>query len=116
MLILYLIFCFIRFKYLLENSEKYVLKKRSLAPEETNNLLLQISNDANFVLNDEKSIWKIFFNVLFGKEDFVCRSANIVQVLGSVTVSIFSVYIFIFCIFNSKCERILILLGSVLCR
>ncbi|XP_077286131.1 transmembrane protein 94-like protein l(2)k05819 isoform X3 [Arctopsyche grandis] len=74
-----------KFKYLLENSEKYVLKKRSLAPEETNNLLLQISNDANFVLNDEKTIWKIFFNVLIGKEDFVCRSANIVQVLGSVT-------------------------------
>lgn len=85
---------------MLENSEKYVLKKKSLVTEETNNLLLQISNDANFILNDEKTIWKIFFNILIGKEDFVCRSANIVQVLGSVTVSIL-----LFLVYNVKAKK-----------
>lgn len=75
-----------RFKLLSETRQKYVRAKACSISEDASDPLIQALSESNLKPEDLKSFWKTFYNILRGKEDMVCRTANIVHVLGSLSV------------------------------
>jgi hypothetical protein len=72
--------------YILINKQPRLLfgRFKYLLQEKTDNQ--SGSEDLKSSKSSLKAVWKIFIDILTGQENFVSRSANIVQVLGSVTV------------------------------
>ncbi|CAH0751038.1 unnamed protein product [Diatraea saccharalis] len=74
-----------RFKLLSETRQKYVRPKSCSISEEASDPLIQALSESNLKPDSLKSLGKTFFNILIGREDMVCRTANIVHVLGSLS-------------------------------
>nr|QFR37578.1 lethal [Phigalia pilosaria] len=74
-----------RFKLLSETRQKYVRAKSCSISEDASDPLIQALSESNLKPENLKSFWKTFFNILTGREDMVCRTANMVHVLGSLS-------------------------------
>lgn len=76
-----------RFKLLSETRTKYVRPKSHSISEDATDPLIQALSESNLKPESLKSLGRTFVKILLGKEDMVSRTANIVQVLGSLSVS-----------------------------
>ncbi|XP_049868752.1 transmembrane protein 94 isoform X2 [Pectinophora gossypiella] len=74
-----------RFKLLSETRQKYIRPKSCSISEDASDPLLQALSESNLKPDSLKTLAKTFFNILTGREDMVCRTANIVHVLGSLS-------------------------------
>ncbi|CAH0398033.1 unnamed protein product [Chilo suppressalis] len=74
-----------RFKLLSETRQKYVRPKSCSISEEASDPLIQALSESNLKPESLKSLAKTFINIVTGREDMVCRTANIVHVLGSLS-------------------------------
>ncbi|XP_050561045.1 transmembrane protein 94 isoform X1 [Spodoptera frugiperda] len=74
-----------RFKLLSETRQKYVRPKSCSISEDASDPLIKAMSESNLQPENLKSLGKTFFNILTGREDMVCRTANIVHVLGSLS-------------------------------
>ncbi|XP_063896687.1 transmembrane protein 94 [Helicoverpa armigera] len=74
-----------RFKLLSETRQKYVRPKSCSISEDASDPLIQAMSESNLQPESLKSLGKTFFSILTGREDMVCRTANIVHVLGSLS-------------------------------
>ncbi|KAJ2945867.1 hypothetical protein O0L34_g4773 [Tuta absoluta] len=73
-----------RFKLLSETRQKFVRPKSCSISEDASDPLIQALSESN-LRPELKTLGKTFFNILSGREDMVCRTANIVHVLGSLS-------------------------------
>ncbi|KAJ8730304.1 hypothetical protein PYW07_017342 [Mythimna separata] len=74
-----------RFKLLSETRQKYVRPKSCSISEDARDPLIQAMSESNLQPESLKSLGKTFVSILTGREDMVCRTANIVHVLGSLS-------------------------------
>lgn len=83
-----------RFKLLSETRQKYVRPKSCSISEEASDPLIQALSESNLKPESLRSLGKTFFNIITGREDMVSRTANIVHVLGSLSVCVVITTIF----------------------
>ncbi|CAH0719577.1 unnamed protein product, partial [Brenthis ino] len=74
-----------RFKLLSETRQKYTRPKSCSISEDASDPLIQALSESSLKPQVLRSLGKTFWNILFGREDMVCRTANIVHVLGSLS-------------------------------
>ncbi|KAH9640080.1 hypothetical protein HF086_016011 [Spodoptera exigua] len=74
-----------RYLLLSETRQKYVRPKSCSISEDASDPLIKAMSESNLQPESLKSLGKTFFNILTGREDMVCRTANIVHVLGSLS-------------------------------
>nr|AGC92690.2 hypothetical protein [Heliconius erato] len=74
-----------RFKLLSETRQKYTRPKSCSISEDVSDPLIQAFSESSLKPQALGSLGRTFWNILIGKEDMVCRTANIVHVLGSLS-------------------------------
>lgn len=74
-----------RFKLLSKKRQKYRRPKSCSISEDANDPLIQAISESNLGAESLRSLGKTFINIALGREDMVSRTANIVQVLGSLS-------------------------------
>lgn len=80
-------YIFYRFKLLSETGQKYSRPKSCSISEDPSDPLIQALSESNLKPQALKTLGRTFWNILIGRENMVTRTANIVHVLGSLSVS-----------------------------